>query len=132
MDLKTRRAPLESTIAANVRHRLLGMGCWLRKFSPGPYGYQLGTLDFIGIYRGLGFALEIKRPGPKHIAISRVRDHLNICPHCIREMTPAQRAEVQVVRAAGGLAHVVTSADEAEIILTTYYRLISELKQTRR
>lgn len=90
-------APLESTIQASIGKRLKAMGAWYQKNAPGPWGYTKGRLDFTVIYKGRGFALEVKRPGSKP--------------------TPTQLVEIERVRSAGGVAQVVTSADEAQAVL---------------
>ena len=116
---KMKSIPLESTIKNAIRKRLLEMGCWLRKTSPGPYGYQPGTLDFVGIYKGRGFCLEVKRPGPKHVITNPpiVNELPMDCWHCWKECTPTQRIEIEAVRRAGGIAHVVTNAQEAQFVV---------------
>lgn len=104
--------PLESTIQANVGKRLRAMGAWVRKNAPGPWGYSGGTLDFTVCYRGGFIALEVKRPGPRHV-FSLLFD----CEHCLHACTEQQRNEIERVRKAKGVAHVVTCAIEAEQVL---------------
>ena len=104
--------PLESSIMRAIGKRLTTMGAWYRKNSPSAFGYKVGTLDFTIIYRGRGIALEVKRPAKKHKFESDT-----LCPHCWKRLTKLQRREILAVRAAGGFAHVVCSADEAESAL---------------
>jgi hypothetical protein len=99
--------PLESSIQAAIGKRLKAMGAWYQKNAPGPWGYTKGRLDFTIIYKGRGIALEVKRPGQKP--------------------TPTQLIEIERVRAAGGIAEVVHSADEASIVLQTAARTPSSI-----
>ncbi len=104
-------APLEKTIQRAIAKRLDELGAWYYKKRADPYGRR-NILDFIVIYKGLGFALEVKRPGPKHDFAPA-----SICPHCWVECTPGQREEIKSVIRSGGVATVVTSPNEAEVVL---------------
>lgn len=106
--------PLESTIQANVGKRLRTMGAWVRKNAPGPWGYSGGTLDFTVCWKGKFVALEVKRPSDKHKF-----DMLVDCPHCLKVCTKQQIAEIENVRKVKGIAHVVTCAIEAEMVLNS-------------
>jgi hypothetical protein len=108
--------PLESSIKRSIEKRLNSLGAWFQKNAPG-LGHRTGRLDFTIIYRGRGFCLEVKRPGPKHSFHTEVG-----CAHCWRECTPTQKREIVSVIRGGGVAHVVTSADEAEAVLRGYTR----------
>lgn len=110
--------PLERSIQKQIRLRLKALGSWIIVNAPHGFGYNPGRLDITGIYRGLGFCLEVKRPGRGHIF-----DAASVCPHCWKECTQVQRLEIAAVRAAGGLAHVVTSAVEAQMAVEYWYKL---------
>lgn len=89
--------PLEASIKNAIIRRLKKMGAWHQKNAPGPWGYTVGRPDFLVIYKGRGIGLEVKRPGekPEKIQIRRIEE----------------------IRAAGGVAEVVHSADEAQAVL---------------
>ena len=125
-------APLESTIQASIGKRLKKMGAWYQKNAPGPWGYTKGRLDFTVIYKGRGIALEVKRPGPRHFSFVTLVDEYERsfgnrnaasflngpdCAHCWKECTLPQQNQIKAVRSAGGVAQVVTSADEAQAVL---------------
>jgi hypothetical protein len=67
-------------------------GCWHTKVHGGPMS-DAGVPDIVGVYRGRGFALEVKAPG--------------------RYASAAQRRELERVEAAGGIAAVVRSVEDA-------------------
>ena len=58
-----------------------------------PATFMRGIPDIVGVFRGTFFALEVKRPGEKP--------------------TPIQEAVIEQINAAGGVAEVVTSIEEA-------------------
>ena len=119
MQMPPKNVPLEKSIQRSIRARLNGIGCWLQTNSPGQFGsYNRGRLDFTGIYRGMGFCLEVTRPGRGHTF-----EPSTLCPHCWKELTPTQRNELRAVRTAGGVAHVATSANEAEAIVKFWWNL---------
>lgn len=66
-----------------------------------PHGsqYSSGMLDLIGCLMGLHFSLEVKMPTNK------------------RGATPKQQHHIDRIRAAEGVAEVVTSVDEAMEVL---------------
>lgn len=52
----------ENTVKKWVRDLLKSLGddCWWQSVAPGAFGGP--TVDFVGFYRGMGFAVETKRP----------------------------------------------------------------------
>lgn len=54
-----------------------------------------GLPDIVGVYRGRGFGLEVKRPGKRNT------------------LTPLQAKTLRDIRDAGGIGFLVTSVDEA-------------------
>lgn len=85
----------ESAIQADILRFLRQVpDCWACKF---PGVIMRGVPDIVGCYYGAFFALEVKRPGEKP--------------------TPIQTAIMERIRAAGGVAEVVTSVDEAHAVL---------------
>jgi hypothetical protein len=69
-------------------------GCWAVKF---PGVLQRGVPDILGVYRGVFFALEVKRPGQKPTAL--------------------QLAILGQIRGAGGRTAVVTSIPDVQVFL---------------
>lgn len=93
----------EGRIKALVKRRLaiLGADCWL--FMPVQNGFGAATLDFLGAYRGLSFAVETKKDAKSRL-------------------TPRQEATKAVMEAAGVQVFVVydeTTAQEMMINLTS-------------
>lgn len=88
---------LEKEIVAAVLRLLKGHPhCYAWKEHGGMYG-TAGIPDVIACVNGRFVALEVKRPGNKP--------------------TPLQRATLEQIQKAGGLAAVVTSKAEAEAVL---------------
>jgi hypothetical protein len=78
----------ESKVKKSIRKVLdsLGADCWY--FMPASYGYgRSGVPDFVGIYKGHGFAIEAKAGG--------------------RTPTALQADELNAVKVAGGMSIVV-------------------------
>jgi Holliday junction resolvase len=92
------RTPSEKSIVAAITRRLDKMGAYWIKTHGSAYG-RVGTPDLIVCYGGQFFALEVKKPIGGRVTLP-------------------QKIELQKVRDAGGEADVVTSADEAEQLLT--------------
>lgn len=70
---------------------------WSRSRTDKATTNRIGTPDFIGVFAGKAFALEVKRPGKKP--------------------TTEQLGELAWFRKAGGIATVVYSKEEAENFL---------------
>lgn len=98
MDKRASAPPLEKSVTAAIVRHLKGVpGLWFFKVAGG--GFQrAGVPDIVGVWQGRFFALEIKRPG-------------------VGRLTALQRAAIESIRAAGGVAEVVTSAAEARAAL---------------
>lgn len=71
---------------------------WSRSRTDKATTNRIGTPDFVGVFAGKAFALEVKRPGKKP--------------------TTEQLGELAWFRKAGGIAAVVYSKDQAEAFLT--------------
>ena len=83
--------PTEAEITAAVRDYLRLVGAWELKVLGG-LGQRPGVPDVLACVQGRFVAIEVKRPG--------------------RRPTPRQAAELEAIRAAGGIALVATSLDE--------------------
>jgi hypothetical protein len=81
----------EKTIKTAVKKRLKEIGAY--QHWPVQWGIGERTLDCIGCYRGLYFAVETKAPGEE--------------PTLMQDITAAR------IRAAGGLVFVVDSLEQA-------------------
>ena len=87
----------ERAITKRIATYLKGLeGCWHFKVR-GSAWQQAGVPDIVGVYRGRFFALEVKQPGNKP--------------------TVLQAAMLRQITAAGGIAAVVTSVEEARAAL---------------
>lgn len=76
----------EGDAKQQIRDLLNGYdGMWF--YMPVPSGYGRRTVDFIGIFRGFGFAIEAKAPG--------------------KEPTLNQQDELSAVRHAGGMSFAI-------------------------
>ena len=84
----------EGRLTAAITAALRARGAWVLKYHVGPYS-RPGTPDLLACYQGCFVALEVKT----HASRARV--------------TPLQRRALDMIRAAGGTAQVVTSIDEA-------------------
>lgn len=71
---------------------------WSRSRTDKATTNRIGTPDFVGVFAGKPFALEVKRPGKKP--------------------TTEQLGELAWFKKAGGIAAVVYSKDQAEAFLT--------------
>jgi hypothetical protein len=89
---------LEKTVKAAVKKRLTELGAY--QHWPVQMGMGERTLDCIGCYRGLYFAIECKRPGEK--------------PTLLQDIT------AQKIRAAGGVTVVVDSLEKANALFNDH------------
>ena len=87
---------LESSTEQAIVNAVIERGGYCARFH-GNQHTQAGTPDVIGVYRGRAFAIEVKRPGGK--------------------ATPLQLHELSQWAAAGAVAGVATSVEEAEGLL---------------
>jgi len=90
---------LENPVVRKIIAYLKKMGpqcCWYMRTSGGPWGRR-GLPDIIGTWKGVFFALEVKRPGGK--------------------ATKLQLRELEKIRTAGGRAGVVTNVKEAGYVI---------------
>lgn len=97
--MATLNQPLESKIVRDIIKALrsgLDHPIWLEKIHGG-LAQSSAIPDIIGIYLGVGFGLEVKRPG--------------------RKATPLQQRTIDDINAAGGIATVVFSVDDAMKIM---------------
>lgn len=88
--------PLEKDITNKILKALrekAGSRGWFKKIHGSPYMSSLP--DIIGCFEGRFVGLEVKRPSNRG------------------GVTPGQQAELDAIWAAGGIAAVVTSVDEA-------------------
>lgn len=88
----------EAKVKAGIRKVLnvLGPDCWY--FMPANYGFgRSGVPDFVGIYKGKGFAIEAKAGG--------------------RTPTALQAEELAAIDTAGGLAIVVDESVSTDMLL---------------
>ena len=90
---KQSEAQIQEAIAAYLRG--FGRDCqFVRSRMDKPTTYQLGTPDFVGVLRGVPFALEVKRPGCKE--------------------TREQAGQIMAWQLAGARVAVVHSLEEAQ------------------
>ena len=85
--------PLESAIVAKIMRALKTAGGWWVKTHGGAF-QMAGIPDIIGCWRGRFVALEVKRPK-------------------VGRPTKLQLLVLAAIRSAGGIAEIVTSAEEA-------------------
>ena len=89
--------PLESSIVASIVRVAKKCGWWTMKIHGGPYQLA-GVPDLLCLKSGTAVFLEVKQPGKKP--------------------TPIQVRRMEEIEAQGGAAcHVVTSAEQAQVIL---------------
>lgn len=86
----------EKTVKKAVKKRLTEIGAY--HHWPVQTGYGTRTLDCIGCYKSLYFAVETKRPGE--------------VPTLLQEVTSSQ------IRAAGGLVFVVDTVEKARALFS--------------
>lgn len=86
----------ETQITKSIVRVVKRRKAWVVKFHGGK-ATRAGVPDLLLCYLGFFVALEVKRPGEK--------------------ATPIQEHEMSLIRAAGGVACVVTSVAEAEAVL---------------
>ncbi len=96
-----RRSPKPSPSEASIQRAILKYlnaqpHCWATKF---PGVLRRGVPDILGVYRGVFFALEVKRP--------------------LGKPTFLQRAVIERIRWAGGVGEIVTSVSDAQAVLAT-------------
>ena len=89
--------PQESNITKSIMRYLKGLDCswWFKVWGSGMM--QVGIPDIVGLYHGRFVAFEVKQPGKQP---SKIQAHI-----------------IGLIRAAGGIAEVVTSRKEAEEII---------------
>ena len=90
------RQTTEKAIVNRIRNMIKNHGGYCVKYHGGPFT-QAGTPDLLGCLNGRAFAIEVKRPGGK--------------------ATPLQLHELSQWAAAGAVAGVATSVEEAEGLL---------------
>lgn len=96
---------LEKTIKAAVRKRLKEIGAY--QFWPVQIGLGGPTLDCIGCYNGLYFAIETKRPSAKP--------------------TKLQWVTIEEILAAGGLVYVIDSLEGARALFSDHPPPLAEI-----
>jgi len=89
--------PLESKVTKAIMAYLKGRGVWCFKVAGGPM-QQRGVPDIICCWGGSFVALEVKRPE-------------------LGRLTDLQALTIERIRAAGGVAEVVTSVEEAVAVI---------------
>lgn len=94
--------PLEKTRVANITKALRARGGYVAKIHGGMYG-TAGIPDLLCCYRGHFIGLEVKRPSNR--------------------ATPAQLAQLEGIRRAGGTSVIVHDADEAHVVLDEVDRM---------
>lgn len=92
------QVPLEADITRAIQRMLAKRAGWWGYKVAGGAAQMRGVPDIVGCYRGRLVALEIKRP---HVG----------------RLSPLQALRIDQIRAAGGVAEVVTSPDEVSKIL---------------
>lgn len=91
--------PLESAITARIMRYLKDLapdGWWYKVWGSGMQ--RRGVPDIVGLYRGRFVALEVKRPQ-------------------LGRASEMQMHTIELIRAAGGVAEIVTSREEARAII---------------
>ena len=86
----------EATIQRNIVRYLKGLGAWYLKVHGSPY-QRAGVPDLLCCHKGRFYAFEVKRPGEKP--------------------TPIQSHELEEVETAGGIATVVTSVEDVQVLM---------------
>ena len=89
--------PLESKVTKAIMAYLKGRGVWCFKVAGGPM-QQRGVPDIICSVNGAFVALEVKRPE-------------------VGRLTDLQALTIERIREAGGVAEVVTSVEEATVVI---------------
>lgn len=89
--------PLERVITDKILKALRARGGWWKKIHGSPY--SSGLPDIIGCWNGQFVGLEVKRPSTRN------------------SVTPGQQAALAAILDAGGVAGVVTSPEEALVLV---------------
>lgn len=89
--------PLESKVTKAIMAYLKGRGIWCFKVAGGPM-QQRGVPDIVCCVNGAFVALEVKRPE-------------------LGRLTDLQTLTIERIREAGGVAEVVTSVEEAAVVI---------------
>jgi hypothetical protein len=96
----------ETKLQKKMARRLRSRGAWVRKMHGGPSGR--GLPDFLGCYRGVFFAIEVKVPGREGT------------------LTEHQDAGLRAIARAGGIACVFTRVVSCDLLLARIDRMASE------
>lgn len=80
-------------------------------FMPVPNGYGKTTVDYLGIFHGLGFAIEAKRPG--------------------KRPTSKQLAVLEEVVAAGGVSFAVSDDEELQAFADWLYMIDQQVREAQ-
>lgn len=87
----------ESDLSKKIAKHIRDRGGWARKIAGGPA--SAGLPDIVSCYRGYGIWIETKLPGKE------------------RTLTALQKATLDSIKAAGGIAVMVTSVKDVTRIL---------------
>ena len=98
----------EGKVKALVRKALKELGAW--QYWPVSNGMGAhGIPDCLFIFKGYGFGIEVKAPG-------RRKQERRGC-------TALQKMQMEAIGKAGGMAWVVDSQEEMDVIITYLYNL---------